>query len=113
MNDREARRFPRPEVEPPGPVPGGPLQRPEPTLPCTGACRGDRPAWDSPAQIGRKPDGSRVLFCTCCMHTLIPVDTLDPAPNVIALIDKAKAKRWTCEACGYDTVVLQELKAKA
>lgn len=88
-------------------------KRPEPVLPCTGACRGDRPAWDGPARFGRMPDGTRTIFCTCCMHVLTPVEALAPAPNLASSIDPAGAKRWECQPCGYDTVVLKELKAKA
>ena len=88
-------------------------KRPEPVLPCTGACRGDRPAWDEPARFGRMPDGTRTIFCTCCMHVLTPVEALAPAPNLASSIDPAGAKRWECQPCGYDTVVLKELKAKA
>jgi hypothetical protein len=36
-----------------------------------------------------------------------------PAPNLASSIDPAGAKRWECQPCGYDTVVLKELKAKA
>ena len=87
-------------------------RRPDPVLPCTGACRGDRPAWDGPAKYGRLGDGSRVIFCTCCMRVLVPVDAIAPPPNIAPGIDRRAATRHACEPCGYDVVVLPEIRAE-
>ena len=85
-------------------------RRPDPVLPCTGACRGERAAWEGPAKFGRLPDNSRVIFCTCCMLVLTPVDAIAPPPNIAPGIDTT-SKRYECRACGYDTVVLPEIRA--
>src|SRR5450759_297048 len=37
-----------------------------------------------------------------------PGRALAPAPNLASSIDPAGAKRWECQPCGYDTVVLKE-----
>jgi len=68
-------------------------KRPEPVLPCTGACRGDRPAWDGPARFGRMPDGTRTIFCTCCMHVLTPVEALAPAPHLTSRAASTRPER--------------------
>jgi hypothetical protein len=84
---------------------------PVPLPPCTGACRGDRPVWEGPARFGRLPDGTRVIFCSCCMRTLTPVAAIAAPPNIVEGIDKRGSRRYECEACGYDTVVLPDLRS--
>lgn len=78
---------------------------------CSGLCGAqskDRPVWESPAKFGRLPDGTRIVYCPCCLQALTPAPDNAAAPNVDTAI-APRQRRFEDVICGYDVVVVKEL----
>lgn len=91
--------------------------RPEPVPPCRGLCRGDRPAWDSPAKFGHLADGTRVIWCPCHQGVLKRISHEDYASQVAAGrfmpdVIPAGASLFTDDICFYDVVAMREVKER-
>lgn len=84
--------------------------------PCTGFCRGQRSVTDSPAQFGRKPDGTRGLWCPCCSQWLVLASAEDKAQKIRDSgridpgVETGAVKMYLCRACGFDIYLLTEVK---
>lgn len=87
---------------------------------CRGMCKGDRPAWDSPAQWGRDQSGRKLIFCPCCNVELVPakVEVAEEQRRVIEQVRppnlhpelQAEDRILTCKTCRYDVHVLRNVK---
>jgi hypothetical protein len=87
---------------------------------CRLQCRGsERNRIDSPARFGRDQSGRKLVFCPCCDHELRqakPGETgLSPGTQVqLASLTPdvaARARMFVDDICGYDVLVLKELRA--
>lgn len=88
---------------------------------CRGMCKGDRPAWESPAQWGRDQGGKKVIWCPCCNTVLVAAK-----PELEGSVDRriiaqvrppnlnpqlqANERVMTCRTCRYDVRVLKDVK---
>lgn len=84
---------------------------------CNLTCKGtDRPVWETPAKGYRTPDGVKHLVCQCCMQELRLLTGLEAgiadAPNIDPSIDQTGRRRFFCDRCGYDIVLLKDLHVK-
>jgi hypothetical protein len=81
---------------------------------CKGKCKGmQRATWDSPSAFGRLSDGSKVVFCTCCLMVLrraTAIESIADPPNIPIHLDRKSAVRYVDDVCGYDTVVIPEIR---
>jgi hypothetical protein len=93
--------------------PGSPKGEASPNGTCRGACKGDRAAFEGPAKFARTGSGQKVVWCPCCGHALREIAPGAAAPNVLAIIDQSKRRRFTDDACGYNVELLPDLKVKA
>ena len=82
-----------------------------PTRRCRGTCKGDRAAWESPAVLVRVGRGT-MPFCPCCESLLRydPTSAVEKRPPNLSPDVKADWKRFNDDVCGYDTVLMADLK---
>ncbi len=86
---------------------------------CKDICTGtDRPAWDSPAAIGKeRGTGRKMVYCTCCSRELLtyervlemkgtPWYTTNIRPPNLNPALAADQQRYVDVICRYDVVVL-------
>lgn len=78
-----------------------------------------RASWEPPSRAGWH-GGRKVLWCGCCERLLREVDTdvvvdedgsaAQLRPIGLSADVDADVTRWRCDACGYDTVWLRDVR---
>lgn len=80
---------------------------------CREKCKGKRSNTESPAILVPIYEGGerkRVLICTCCEQALkLDSDGLG-APAIDPALIEGKHRRFVCNDCAYNVVLLAELK---
>jgi hypothetical protein len=79
---------------------------------CTGKCKGDRAAWESPAVQIQTANGLR-LACPCCGFTLTRSTTEEVGrpPNLNPEIEDLTV-RFEDNVCQYDVVLSKEIRPR-
>lgn len=79
---------------------------------CNGLCGGARAAWEGPQRPGRRPDGTKVLWCRCCNTELTPVEgTVNQPQNIMVGVEPTGQRLMRDTICRYDVWWLKGLKA--
>lgn len=79
---------------------------------CTGWCKGERSALDSPAKIVPAPGGRKMLWCECHNGPLRVTGESDIVPGrLLPGMDATGTLRFADDVCGYDHVLLREIKS--